>query len=129
MTRDGFAAWLGRYVDAWKSYDAHAIGDLFSEDASYSYRGGSANLHGRSAIVSDWLRDRDSEGTYDARYEPLAIAGDIHVARGTSTYLHPDGSVRQVFSNIFVCEFDPDGRCSSFTEWFVEMRPEEGTEA
>ena len=129
MTREGFAAWLGRYVDAWKSYDPDAIGDLFTEDAFYSYRGGSANLHGRAAIVNGWLRDRDEAGSYDGDYAPLAIDGDVHVARGTSTYLHPDGSIRQVYSNIFVCEFDADGRCSSFTEWFVEMRPEAGAEA
>ena len=129
MTRDEFAAWLDRYIDAWKSYEPDAIGDLFSEDAFYSYRGGSANVHGRAAIVGDWLRDRDTEGSYDAAYRTLAIDGDVHVARGTSTYFHPDRSVKQVFSNIFVCEFDADGRCSSFTEWFVEVRPGEGTEA
>ena len=40
MTRDEFAGWLDRYIAAWKSYDPDAIGDLFSEDAFYSYRGG-----------------------------------------------------------------------------------------
>ena len=28
-------AWLNRYIEAWKSYDPQAIGDLFSEDAVY----------------------------------------------------------------------------------------------
>ena len=124
MTRGEFAVWLDRYVAAWKSYDPDAIGDLFTEDASYSYRGGWANVEGREAIVADWLRDRDEEGTFDASYEPLAVDGDVHVARGTSTYRNADGSLRDEYSNIFVCAFDADGRCSSFTEWFVKTRPE-----
>jgi hypothetical protein len=33
MTRDEVQDWLDRYVDAWRSYDADAIGELFSEDA------------------------------------------------------------------------------------------------
>ena len=28
----------------------------------------------------------------------------------------------QTFSNLFVLEFDADGRCRSFTEWFMEYR-------
>ena len=124
MTREEFAGWLARYVEAWKSYDPGAIGDLFSEDAFYSYRGGWVNVEGRDAIVADWLRDRDDPGSFDAAYAPLAIDGDVHVARGTSTYHHPDGSLREEYSNIFVCAFDAEGRCSSFTEWFVKTKPE-----
>jgi hypothetical protein len=120
MTRDKFAGWLTRYIEAWRSYDPDAIGDLFSEDATYSYRGGWDNVQGREAIVADWVREQDDAGTYDATYEPLAIDGDVHVARGTTTYRHPDGSVRDEYSNVFVCTFDAEGRCSSFTEWFVK---------
>ena len=29
--------WLDRYIDAWRTYDEQAIGDLFSEDATYRY--------------------------------------------------------------------------------------------
>ncbi len=30
LTRDQFASWLGRYVEAWRSRDADVIGELFS---------------------------------------------------------------------------------------------------
>ena len=75
-------------------------------------------VDGREAIVAVWLEDPDDPpGTFEARYEPLAIDGDVHVARGTSRYFNPDGSLRDEYSNIFVCGFDADGRCRSFTEW------------
>ena len=36
MDRAGFAAWLERYVDAWRLGDPVAIGDLFSPDVRYA---------------------------------------------------------------------------------------------
>jgi hypothetical protein len=123
MTRDEFAAWLDRYIEAWRSSDSVAIGDLFSEDAVYSYQGGSDRIDGREAIVASWLQDPDPPGSFEARYEPLAIDGDIHVARGTSRYFDPDGSLRDEYTNLFVCEFDADSRCRSFTEWYIRTGP------
>jgi hypothetical protein len=33
--RDDVQAWIDAYVDAWRSYDPEAIGDLFSEGATH----------------------------------------------------------------------------------------------
>ena len=121
LTRDAFGAWLGRYVAAWKSYDPDGIADLFSEQATYSYRAGTRVVEGRAAIVAAWLADQDEPGSWDAHYEPLAIDGQVHVAIGSSRYFDREGAVREVFSNIFVCRFDPEGRCSEFTEWWMRV--------
>jgi hypothetical protein len=129
MTRDAFAAWLDRYVDAWRSYDPVAIGDLFSDDAGYSYHGGSDRTEGRAAIVASWLESPDAPGSWEATYAPLAIDGETHVARGETRYVDADGSLRDAYSNIFVCAFDADGRCRSFEEWFVKTTPESATAA
>jgi hypothetical protein len=123
MTRDEFASWLGRYIEAWRSNDPVAIGDLFSEDAVYSYHGGSDRTEGRDAIVAGWLEEPDPPGSWEAHYEPLAIEGGTFVAKGESRYFDPDGSVRDDYSNVFVCTFDADGRCRSFAEWFVRTGP------
>jgi hypothetical protein len=122
LTRDAFAAWLGRYVAAWRSYAPADIGDLFSEHAVYSYRAGTRVVEGRAAIVASWLADPDEPGSWDAHYEPLAIDREVHVAIGTSRYLDVEGAVRDEYSNIFVCRFDAEGRCSSFTEWWMRTR-------
>jgi ketosteroid isomerase-like protein len=122
LDRPAFQAWLDRYVAAWKSYDPAAIGDLFAEDAEYRYHPQDEPLRGRDAIVADWLREADESGTYDARYEPLAIDGEVHVASGWSRYFDSEGTQRDGYSNIYLCRFDDDARCTSFTEWWIQDR-------
>lgn len=118
LTREQFAAWLGRYVEAWRSADAATIGDLFSEACSYSYRGGHTQVVGREAIVESWL-DEDESGSWKAAYEPLAIDDEVHVAVGSTRYFDEGGLVRDEFSNVFVCRFDEAGRCTDFSEWWM----------
>jgi ketosteroid isomerase-like protein len=122
VERSAFQDWLDRYVAAWKSYDAEQIGDLFSENAEYRYHPQDDPVVGRDAIVASWLEDRDETGTYDASYEPLAIDGDIHVARGTSSYFDADGELSDQYANVYLCRFDGDGRCTSFTEYWIRAR-------
>jgi ketosteroid isomerase-like protein len=120
--------WLDDYVAAWKSYDAEAIGALFSDDVSYRYHPYDEPVRGREAVVKAWLGEgdptvastRDEPGTYDASYAPVAIDGEVAVAVGSSTYTDPPA----VYDNCYVLRFDADGRCREFTEWFMQ-RPTE----
>ena len=127
MTRDDIQAWLDRYLDAWRTYDPQKIADLFSEDAEYRYHPWDEPERGRETIVRGWLEpagnasDRDAPGSYDADYEPYAVEGDRAVAVGWSRYTRPDGSFRALYHNVFLLRFDLEGRCRSFTEFFVEQ--------
>ena len=118
LSRDDFAAWLERYVTAWRSRDPRDIGDLFSVDARYSFRAGTEVADGREAIVGAWGA-HDSDDPWEAAYGPLAIDGEVRVARGRTRYFRRDGSLGHEYSNIFVCRFDADGRCAEFTEWWM----------
>ena len=130
--------WLQAYVEAWKSYDAKQIGDLFSEDVRYRYHPYDEPVLGRAELVRSWLgeasdpgtsdpgtsdpgaSDRDKPGTYDAAYRAVAVDGDFAVATGSSTYLSsPGGPVNEVYDNCFVMRFDAAGRCREFIEWYV----------
>jgi hypothetical protein len=122
-------AWLDRYVAAWKSYDADAIGGLFSEDVRYRFYSYADWIVGRDAVVASWRAEddgsqgttRDDPGTYDATYSPVAVDGDVVVATGTTTYTEtPGGPVTQVFDNCFVMRFDSDGHCREFTEYYTK---------
>lgn len=123
MDHSAFGAWLGRYVDAWRTYDEGAIGELFSEDASYRYHPwdeGDDVVRGRAGIVAGWLADRDPPDSWAAEYRPWAIDGDNAVAVGVSRYFGPDGvTVEREYHNVFLCRFDADGCCAEFTEHFV----------
>ncbi len=118
LSRDQFGSWLARYVEAWRSRDAAAIGELFSADCSYSYSGGHTSIEGREAIVRFWSEE-DEPGSWEAAYEPLAIEAEVHVSIGSTRYLDEAGMPRDEYSNIFVCRFDDVGKCSDFAEWWM----------
>ena len=122
VDKAGFQGWLDRYVEAWKTYDDQKIGDLFSADAEYRYHPQDDPLRGRDAIVQNWLENKDEPGTYDAKYEATASDGDVHVATGWSRYFDADGAMRDEYCNVYICKFDDDGRCSEFTEYWIQNR-------
>jgi ketosteroid isomerase-like protein len=119
MTRDDVQRWLDAYVAAWRSYDPDDIGALFAEDATYRYHPYDAPVTGREAIVADWRDDQDEAGTWEASYEPYTVDADRAVAIGESRYLEGDGSVRDLYYNVFLLRFDDGGRCTEFVEYFV----------
>lgn len=129
MSRADVDRWLEAYVAAWRSYDRDEIGALFSDDVIYRFHPYDDPVRGRAAVVEAWLGEgdhqgaptRDDDGTYDATYRAVAVEGDAAVATGASTYVkEPGGPVETIYDNCFVMRFDADGRCSEFTEWFVE---------
>jgi hypothetical protein len=132
MTNDEVQAWLDRYVAAWAAYDSEAIGELFSEDARYRFHPSDEGFVGRAGIVRAWLdpsgdaSSRDEPDTWEAHYEPFVVSGDRAVAVGWSRY-YTDASktaVTDMWDNAYLLEFDIDGRCRAFTEFFVE-RPKD----
>ena len=122
MTRDDVQRWLDRYVDAWRTYEVEAIGDLFAADATYRYHPYDEEaVVGREAIVADWRDNQDEPGSWSAHYEPWAIEADRAVAIGQSRYTNPDGSLRTLFFNTWLLRFDDDGRCVEFVESYMEL--------
>ena len=125
MDRSSVQDWLDRYSAAWESYDEEAIGSLFAENARYRYHPYDVDADavvGRDAIVKNWLDNRDDAGTYDSHYEAYAVEGDRAVAVGWSRYYDDPGKakVSSEFHNAYLLEFDADGRCTSFTEFFMK---------
>ncbi len=118
------ADWLNAYVEAWKSYDPQAIGNLFAADATYSYNPFDEEpVRGRDAIVANWIENQDAPGSYDAHYEPIAVDGNIAVTNGRSRYFEADSkTLRKVFDNIVVLRFDDQGQCVDFREWYMQLR-------
>ena len=127
IDKTSVTTWLQAYVQAWKSYDEKAIGELFSEDAIYSYHPYHKPIRGREAIVEFWIENRDPQGTYDAHYELIVMERDRAVTHGKSFYYEADGKTPKTeFDNIFVLRFDEQGRCAEYSEWYME-RPKEDT--
>ncbi len=131
MDRNAAQGWLDRYAAAWRSYDRDEIGALFAEDATYRYHPfdpEDETLRGRDAIAADWIApdgtaaERDEPGTYDGSYAAWAVDGDRVVATGTSSYW-TDASratLERMYHNVFLLEFDGEGRCRSFVELYMK---------
>jgi ketosteroid isomerase-like protein len=115
--------WLERYEHAWRSNDPAEIGDLFTTDAVYRWHpwdtpadGGA----GRTEIVEAWLTDPDEPGTWTLECEPLAVNGDLGIARCIARYrVSPSRPKPITYHNIWLIRFDEYGRCSEFTEHFM----------
>ena len=129
MTREEVNRWLGRYIEAWMTYDREQVEALFAEDISYRYHPYDDPIEGRDAVVESWLEagessdssSRDEPGTYEAFYRCVAADDDMAVAIGSSSYKDsPDGRVARTYDNCFVMRFDDEGRCREFTEWFMK---------
>ncbi|MBA2391508.1 MAG: nuclear transport factor 2 family protein [Ktedonobacteraceae bacterium] len=121
VTKTAVSEWLDGYVKAWKTYDKEAIGALFSEDVVYYDAPYQEPVKGRAALVASWLEQPDKAGTYDAHYEPVLIEGDRVVTNGRSQYFEQDGkTLKKEYDNIFLLQFDAQGQCKEYREWYME---------
>ena len=130
VTRESVQAWLAAYARAWETYDAADIAPLFSENAEYRWHPADDPEVGRDTIIEAWQNpggnasDRDKPGTYAMDLRPFAIDGNKAVAVGTCTYWK-DASrseVTRLYYNNWLLEFDDDGKCRSFTEYWMAPR-------
>jgi ketosteroid isomerase-like protein len=123
MEPTGVQRWVDAYVRAWSTNDPADIGVLFTDDASHYTAPFREPWRGRQGIVKGWLHRKDDPGGWEFRYEVQAVAGDLGFVRGLTHYREPPLD----YSNLWVIRLDPDGRCSEFTEWWMEhKRPHPG---
>jgi hypothetical protein len=128
MNHDAVQAWLNRYSEAWQTYEPDEIRDLFSATAEYRYHAWDAPLVGREAILSDWLNpdgdpsERDQPGSFRSHYQPWLVEGRRAVTIGTSDYDATGDRPARTYFNCWLLEFDDDGRCSSFVEYYNLQR-------
>lgn len=107
-------SWVERYRQAWESNDPDEIGGLFTEDATYRTAPFDPPRRGVREIVDGWLEDRDEAGTTTFTWSVLVDSDELVVVEGTTLY--PD----RTYSNLFLIALDEDGRCTSFTEWYMK---------
>jgi len=130
ITSDTVQAWLDAYERAWETYDRNDIAALWSDGAEYRWHPADEPTVGRDEIVEAWLNpggnasDRDEPGTYLGEYHPFAVDGNKAVAIGTSTYWSDASRAKleRIYYNNWLLEFDDDGRCRSFTEYWMSPR-------
>jgi uncharacterized protein (TIGR02246 family) len=119
MDQSAVERWIDGYIKAWGSNDREEIGALFTDDARYYTAPHREPWTGRQGIVDGWLDRKDEQGEWKFQYEVEAIADDVAFVRGRTDYPNDDPSV---YSNLWVIRLTEDGRCSEFTEWWMEAQ-------
>jgi ketosteroid isomerase-like protein len=120
--------WLDRYEQAWRNNDPDQIRDLFTEDAVYRWHpwedGGDA-AEGAEDIVQAWLEQPDDPDDWTLECEPVAVNGEVGVARCVTRYRATARGPARVYHNNWVLSLDDDGRCSDYTEYYMKEPTEE----
>jgi len=109
-------AWVEGYQRAWNSNDPAEIGALFTDDARYYQRPYWEPWTGREQIVAEWLAHKDEPDDYTFSWHPILVGPDVGVVQGETIYRQPP----QTYSNMWVIRLDDSGRCSEFTEWWMD---------
>ncbi|WP_127476812.1 nuclear transport factor 2 family protein [Microbacterium sulfonylureivorans] len=114
MTRA--SEWLNGYITAWASKDPADVRAIFTEDAQYWFRPDDDDpVIGIDAIVEMWGDPEPSEPVHELAV--LIENDEIGIIKGTVDY---PGD--QSYSNLWEVRFAPDGRATSFVEWFMTPR-------
>ena len=119
--RAAVESWVAAYRQAWASDDPADIAALFTDDATYSPSPFSESWRGRDAIVAEWIQRGDSGSPWAFEHEILAADGPVGVIQGLTTYGATDKNPETVYGNIWIVTLAPDGRASSFAEWWMQQ--------
>jgi len=127
-TLSALADWLDRYEQAWRNNNADQIADLFTPDAVYRWHPWETPADGADGvedIVAAWLDQPDEPDDWTIECEPLAVNGELGVARCVTRYRATARGPARVYYNIWLVELTDDGRCSDYTEYYMKEPTEE----
>ena len=115
MTHDDVQAWIGRYVDAWRSRGTSKLSGIFSNDVRYSLSPWRPALQGLPELERHWEKSRSGpDEMFELRCEIVAVDGRTAVARIEVAYADDEPSR---WRDLWIMTFDDAGLCSSFEEW------------
>jgi SnoaL-like domain len=117
------SAWLEAYGSAWAARDSAAFVRLFSQDVHYHWTPFEAPRVGRDAVAAAFE-------TATARQERIAFRSSVIGVRPGQALAHWRCSFVRVGSGltvqldgIFLMEFNAEGACSRFREWWHSDEP------
>ena len=116
------------YERAWRTAGTDPLERLFTAQATYRPAPFAQTLTGLVAIAAFWEAERDGpDEPFTMRWEPVAVEGEVGVARVRVDY---EGPPELVYRDLWIVKLDADGRCRAFEEWpFFPAQPLSAAEA
>ena len=118
LTREHFRRWLTLYGKASKENDPQASADLFALDAQYYESPFDEPMIGREAIFDYWNNGAQNLHDKESTFEILSVQDNRGIAHWGSKFTAIESGKRLVLDCLFVVEFDDEGLCQIFREWW-----------
>jgi len=121
--RQAVARWVEAYERAWRTRGTAPLPELFAPDISYLPSPWATPVRGLEELSRFWEAGRDGpDEPFTLVHEIVAVEGTTAVVRLSVDYLGPDTTR---WRDLWVLEFDDDGRCTAFEEWpFAPNQPD-----
>jgi ketosteroid isomerase-like protein len=114
MTHADVERWIEEYVRLWRTPGIEGLGEIFTDDASYSTGPYAEPARGLEAIAALWDTEREPGERFELDSSVVAVEGPVAVARLEVRYTAPR---EQSYRDLWIMRFAADGRCESFEEW------------
>lgn len=114
-----FSRWLSSYGNAWKSGDTEGIQQLFSKEARYYETPFDPPLIGRKSIAEYWdegAKHGQKEVSFSSK--GAAVSGNRGFSRWNASFIRVQSEVSVRIEGFLEAQFDEDGLCSVFREWW-----------
>jgi ketosteroid isomerase-like protein len=118
LTLDSFDKWMGLYRKASEDSDLEAAADLFSQDAEYYETPFSDPVIGREAIYRYWSEAAQAQKDIHFSFEILDVKGNLGIALWKGEFVSVKADSHVLLDGVFLVEFDGQGQCKKFREWW-----------
>ncbi|WP_129788885.1 YybH family protein [Promicromonospora panici] len=124
-------AWVRGYERLWRTPGTDGLAELFTTDASYLPSPWATPVVGLPALAEFWESERSGpDESFTMTSEVIAVDGPTAVVRVSVEYGAPErsgepGAFGSRWRDLWVLQFDEDGRCAAFEEWpFAPGQPD-----
>jgi len=122
MTYEDLHTWLDAYGRAWETRDAHAIGELFTEDARYQENPFGQPLRGRAAIREYWTKAVvQTQEQIRFGFEILAVRENSAIVHWWASFLRVSTRAPVKLDGIFLLTFGSGNHCCELREWWMKV--------
>ncbi|MGS2618230.1 YybH family protein [Micromonospora sp. LZ34] len=119
--RSGVEAWIRAYESAWRTAGTDQLDRLFTTDATYQMSPFQEPHRGLDAIRVLWDAERAGpDEEFEMDFHIVAVNDPQAVVRLEVRY---GGPRPQLFRDLWILTFAPDGRCLAFEEWPFSPEP------